>query len=259
MTGDARARALVERWQSQRDARARAELVVAYQGLVGKLVRRYPGTRANVDDAMQEGAVGLLIAIDRFDASRGASFATYATLWIRSYLLDFARRTQQVQRLTGRAGRKLFFSLGRHARELARQGREATPEAIAELEGTSVDVVHGVLACVQYRDVELDAVALGGARAVDSFASFDPGADELLDRARETRAGSLLLARAMQELTERERVVVRRRRLEDKPAPLRTIGAELGLSGERVRQIEARALERIATFIRRARTTARAA
>lgn len=245
---EAEARVLIRRWQVDGDERARAAVVEQYMPLVWKWVKKYPGTNHMRDDAVQEGAIALMRAIDGFDASKGTNFATYASLWIRSYLLTLIRSASSVQRLRSRDARELFNNLGEHMRTLARDCREATPEAIAEVAGVKVDTVQRVLGHVRRVDVDLDTPSALGSRStkLDALSDGRPGADELLDAAREEHAAKTVIALAMSRLTEREQHIVRRRRLEEPGATLAELGEELGVTRERIRQIEARALKKVA-------------
>lgn len=254
MTGDARARVLVERWQTHRDAAARAELVRLYTPLLRNWARKYPGAGDRRDDAFQEAAIGMLVAIDRFDPTRGASFATYARLWIKARMLAFIKRTGPVQRLNTRESRRVFHQLGRHMRALEREGRSITAEGIAEVSGADVAVVQAVLAHAHRIDVELDAPASPGSRTsrIEQLPAELPPADELLDAAREADRARRAIALAMHTLDAREREIVQLRWFEEPRWSLRRIGAHIGLSGERVRQIECDALRKLAQRVGRA-------
>jgi len=245
LTGNARALALIDRWRTHRDPAARATVVAQYMPLVHRWVKRYPHSRFRVEDATQEGTIGLLLAIDHFKPEHNVAFGLYAALWIRNRLTSFIREDQVVRRLRSRGARVMFSRIGKIDRELSRAGEESTPEAIAAMGGVPVRAVEDVLGFLR-GDVWADKRVDDEEALVDLLVAPGTPADELLDEARTTAKLRADLTAALELLDDRERTVIRRRFLEEPPASLRTVGATFGLSGERVRQIENRALRKIA-------------
>lgn len=245
----AEAVALVIRWQDHRDQRARDRLLAGHLGIVGAVLRRYPGARRKdvFEDATIEGVLGLLHAIDQFDRTKSASFGMYAKLWVRAYILSFLQHGRMM-RDSSRAGRRVFHNVGRAMRELHQQGIEATPTEIARVLGISEADCARALAALS-DPASFDAPVLDGAGKPrplgDLIPSDDAPADEQLDEIRERWRSDVKLHRALAQLPPRWRTVVEARYLREPPLSFRAAGALIGVCSERARQIQVEALERM--------------
>jgi RNA polymerase sigma-32 factor len=252
-----REQALARRWRDEADDAALQELTGAYMRLVIAMAGKFRRYGLPMADLVQEGAVGLMQAADRFDPDRGVRFSTYAGWWVRAAMQDYVLRNWSIVRTgTTASGKSLFFKLrGLRARLGDLEGR-LTAEARA-----------GIAAALGVEEVEVEAMAarMGGPdRSLDAPIAGDSEEDWLgllpdeRDRPDqqvqatidgERRTG--LVGRSMAVLTARERSVIEARRLAEDPVTLEALGAQMGVSKERVRQIEQAALGKLRAFIER--------
>jgi RNA polymerase sigma-32 factor len=244
-------RRLARRWRDQADTTALMALAESNFGLVIHQARRFhahaPG-RASLDDLIQEGAVGLMVAARRFDPDAGTRLSTYATYWIRACLMEVMLRGHGVVRIgTTRAQRRVFFALGRARRRIERSGGEVNSASLAKALDVSVADVEAMLPRMGGRDASLDGPADGQEGASWSAVLPNDGVDPETDVA-EREAGlerRRLLSAALRRLPSRELAIIRARHLASTPATLEELGGRLGVSRERVRQIESRAIARL--------------
>ena len=126
-------RALFARYKAAPDTQTEDALVLKYQPLVYKIVHKFRGHSENFDDLVQEGNLGLFMAVRKYDPDRGVKLSTYAAYWIRAYILKFILDNARMVRLgTTQAQRKLFFGLRKEQQKLAAQGIDATPAILAD-------------------------------------------------------------------------------------------------------------------------------
>jgi RNA polymerase sigma-32 factor len=205
-------------------------------------------------DLIQEGHVGLLEAAARFEPEREVRFSTYARWWIRAAIQNHILRNWSIVRGgTSSSQKALFFSLRRLRAKLAQDGDSLTTTEIHRRIADAIGVSEADVALMDSRlsspDLSLNAppAEADGATSewVDFLADDGPLPDETgvaaIDGERRTR----WLAEALRVLSERELRIIRARRLDDEPATLEALGATLGISKERVRQIESRALDKL--------------
>ncbi len=241
---------LARRWREQGNERALHELVRAYTRLVVATAARFRNYGLPMGDLVQEGNVGLMQAASRFEPDREVRFSTYAAWWIRSAMQDYILRNWSIVRTgTTAAQKSLFFNLRRlRARiENATSGASMSKEGREWIAGQlQVDVteVEAMEMRLSATDQSLNAPVADGSDEdwQDFLADQRPSPEDVVIGMRDSRTRSAWLAEALGELSPRERTIIQERRLREEGATLEELGRELGVSKERVRQLEHRAL-----------------
>ena len=239
-------RRLVEAAQAG-DRRAREELVEAFLPLIAGVARVYRGSSAITRvELMQEGVVGLLRALERYDATLGVPFWGYAAWWVRQAMQQLIAELTRPMVLSDRALRQLSQLKRAHGEYLAEHGREPSGNELADRTGLSHAQVGEMLALERVPQ-SMDEPVQGAEGELGAFGELlaDPLAgdayEQLLDHSEIEQIRALLGS-----LNDRERMILRARYGLDGPEQsLRDIGERIGLSGERVRQIEKRALGKL--------------
>jgi RNA polymerase sigma-32 factor len=249
-------RELAVDWVHRRNERALHKLAHAHMRLVIALAVRFRNYGLSMPDLIQEGHVGLLEAAARFEPERDVRFSTYATWWIRASIQDHILRNWSIVRGgTSSAQKALFFNLRRlRARISQAAGSAASMDAvyaeIATAVGVSKNDVATMAARMSGNDLSLNAPLAdsdGGASSdrMDFLTDTQPLPDAIVEENIDSNRRMNWLKAAFTVLTDREARIIRERRLQDDAATLESLGARLGISKERVRQIENRALEKL--------------
>ena len=238
------------------DREAAERLVTANLRLVIKIAFQYHRQWANVLDLIQEGNVGLVEALSRYDPSREIRFSSYAQYWIRAMILRFLLDNFRLVRLgSTRAGRKLFFQLQKERDRLMKEGIKPTSRLIAENLGVAEHEVDAV-------DQHMRAPAL----SLHAPTNDDPEGRTLSEVVPETQPHdpeddaarselSSIVQEKLQEFAknnlrdERERIIWEQRMLATDPVSLSSLGEHFGVSKERIRQVEARMKQKLRTFL----------
>ena len=247
---------LSRRWLEGGDKAAADKLVLSNMRAVIKISAEFANQHVPFADLVQEGTMGLLRAVDRYDPERGTRFLSYAAWWIRAFIRDYLLRTRSLVRLgTTQRQRTVYSRLGKAKAAAAREGLsgEARMERMVELIGVDRKTVESMMGRLGGYDVSLDQ-PVGGESDSAPRANFIPGKDanpeELLGDAQQARRDRDNLRKAIATLPEREQLIIRRRHLADRPDTLQEVGEDLGISRERVRQLEVRALRRMREWLR---------
>jgi len=235
------------------DTRAAHALVTANLRFVVKVAHEYRAYGLRLADLIQEGNIGLMRAVQKFDPDKGIRLISYAVWWIRAYIQNFLLRSWSMVKVgTTQAQRKLFFSLGRTRRALcADDGAGALgPDdfrRIARRLHVKPSEVEEMEQRMDGRDVSLDAPVGddGGAVHLDFVPSREPGADLELGEAEEKLQLRLAVAEALERLDERERFIIVKRIMSERPMTLKELGEHFGFSRERARQLEIRAKQKL--------------
>lgn len=245
---------LALRWRSDGDQAAMHKLTSAHMRLVIAMATRFRHYGLSLADLIQEGHVGLLEAAARFEPAREVRFSTYATWWIRASMQDYILRNWSIVRGgTSSTQKALFFNLRRLRAKLTRGGEERMTDAaygaIAARIGVSRADVASMDARLSGRDISLNAT-IGeddgaGAERMDLLPDTSALQDEVVGDGIDTGRRLGWLEAALAVLSERELRIVRERRLVEESCTLDALGHRLGISKERVRQIETRALEKL--------------
>jgi RNA polymerase sigma-32 factor len=247
---------LARRWREENDEAALHKLVTAYSRLVIATAVRFRNYGLPLSDLMQEGNVGLMQAAARFEVSRDVRFSTYAAWWIKSAMQDFILRNWSIVRTgTTAAQKSLFFNLRRLRAQIA-GGEALTGEGrdkIAETLGVPLRDVVQMEQRLSGQDQSLNA-PIGEAsedEAQNFIADDRPSPEQVVIGMRDGATRARWLNEALSQLSPRERQIIHARRLQDEGATLEELGQVLGVSKERVRQLENRALTKLRTAILR--------
>ena len=248
---------LARRWRDRRDPDAIRQLVGSHLRLVIKIARSNRGYGLPMNDLISEGMVGLMQAAERFDPDRGFRFATYAMWWIRATIQEYVLHSWSLVKIgTTAAQKRMFFNLRRTKSrlQLLDEG-DLAPEAVAEIARE--------LGVREAEVVEMTRRLASGDQSLNAMVSGDSNqdwqdflVDERLDpetliaNADEFEKRRKLVHDALKLLPARERRIVEQRKMRDEPLTLGQLAQELGVSRERVRQLEVRALETIRRSVR---------
>jgi RNA polymerase sigma-32 factor len=244
---------LALRWKEHRDQRALNRITIAHMRLVIAMAARFRHFGLPIGDLVQEGHVGLLEAAARFEPEREVRFSTYATWWIRASMQDYILRNWSIVRGgTSSAQKALFFNLRRLRAKLANGSEPLSNNALYREVSAALGVSEADVAMMDSRlsapDSSLNtplADDSGAAERQDFLVDDEPLPDEVVGDAIDLERRADWLRAALSALNDRELSIIERRRLSDDGATLEELGSSLGISKERVRQIEARAMEKL--------------
>ncbi len=240
-------------WRDERDVRALHRLITAYMRLAISMAAKFKRYGAPMGDLIQEASLGLMKAADKFDPDRGVRFSTYAVWWIKASIQDYVMRNWSMVRTGSTSSQKsLFFNMRRVQARLEREAaaagvtldRHNMREMIATEVGVPLHDVELMEGRLSGSDFSLNATQSAedeGREWIDTLEDNSTQAAELVAQHKDIDTLRGWLVRALHDLNERERFIVRERKLRDDPRTLESLGNELGLSKERVRQLEAAA------------------
>ena len=240
-------------WRDQRDEQALHRLITAYMRLAISMASKFRRYGAPMPDLIQEASLGLMKAAEKFDPDRGVRFSTYAVWWIKASIQDYVMRNWSMVRTGSTSSQKsLFFNLKRVQakleREAAQRGERLDQFQLRQLVAVEVGVPLHDVEMMEGRlsgsDFSLNATQStddDGREWIDALEDDATQAAEAVELAHDQAQLRTWLVRAMQALNPRERFIVTERKLREVPRTLESLGEELGLSKERVRQLEAAA------------------
>jgi RNA polymerase sigma-32 factor len=243
---------LATRWREHADRDAAHRLVTSHLRLVAKLASGYRGYGLPMGEVISEGNVGLMRAVERFEPDRGFRLATYAIWWIKASIQDYILRSKSLVKMGTTANqKKLFFNLRKAKSRISAVGEgDLHPDQVA-LIAKGLDVPEQEVIDMNRRlsgDVSLNVPLSEDADSgmlQDRLADDAPRQEQILVESQEIANGRKALAEALTQLNERERRIFVARRLAETPSKLEELADKFGVSRERVRQIEARAFEKV--------------
>lgn len=251
--------ALARAWKEEGDQAALHRIANAYMRLVIAVAARFRHYGLPFPDLVQEGVIGLMQAAARFEPERNLRFSTYASWWIRSSVQDYVLRNWSIVRTgTTSSQKSLFFNLRRLRARINDTGSGAlAPEHrayVATALKVGEDDVESMAARLAAVDRSLNAPFSenGDGQWQDLVPDENPDPETAVMASRDGLTRSRWLAEALSRLSEREQLIIRQRRLVDESVTLEKLGERLGISKERVRQIEHHALGKLKTFIEEA-------
>ena len=243
---------LARRWVEHEDTEAAHQLVTSHLRLVAKIAMGYRGYGLPVAELISEGNIGMMQAVKRFDPERGFRLATYAMWWIRASIQEYILHSWSLVKMgTTAAQKKLFFNLRKLKGQMkAIDEGDLSPENVKEI-ASRLDVPEHEVMSMNARLSGPDH-SLNAPRSAESDGEWqDWLVDECQDQEQvyadreELNERSKLLLAAMEKLNPREQYIIQKRRLSESAATLEELGSEFGISRERVRQVEAKAFEKL--------------
>ncbi|MEI7448124.1 MAG: RNA polymerase factor sigma-32 [Desulfomonile sp.] len=230
------------------DVEAAHELVVSHLPFVVKIAYKYKYYMLPMQDLIQEGTIGLMKAVKRFDPHKGYRLVSFAIWWIKAYIKNFILKSWSLVKLgTTQAQRKLFFRIGDIGEHLDQDSRDTRIGELASELKVSTDDVIEVEARVRARDRFLNET-VGEDRdltAIELLEDLGPDQEELLIEHETSKELKTATRRALKKLDQRERFIIKKRFMEESPWTLQKLGEHFGTSRERVRQLETRALTKL--------------
>ena len=248
-------------WRDSRDEAALHRLITAYMRLAISMAAKFKRYGAPMNDLVQEAGLGLMKAADKFDPDRGVRFSTYAVWWIKASVQDYVMRNWSMVRTASTSSQKsLFFNMRRVQAQLEREaqqtGEKLDKHQLNQLIATEVGVPLNDVEMMDGRlsgsDFSLNATQASdeeGREWIETLEDENARADLSVEEEHDQQRLANWLDIAMDALNEREQFIVRQRKLVESPRTLESLGAELGLSKERVRQLEAAAFGKMRKYL----------
>jgi RNA polymerase sigma-32 factor len=241
---------LALRYREKGDIAAAHKLITSNLRFVVKIALEYKNYGLKLLDLIQEGNIGLMMAVKKFDPHKGFRFISYAVWWIRAYIQNFIIKSWSLVKIgTTQAQKKLFYKLGKVRRLLeAPQGdHPQSYEDIAKDLGVKEEEIHEMEQRMSRRDLSLDLPFDEDQELAPLALLSDdaPDQEDILIRSQDSQIQKNEVSKALARLSERERYIISHRIMSDNPLTLREIGDTLELSRERIRQIEKEALTKL--------------
>ncbi|MCO6414135.1 MAG: RNA polymerase sigma factor RpoH [Thiogranum sp.] len=246
-----RERELAIRLRDQNDLEAARELVLSHLRFVVRIARGYSGYGLPLADLIQEGGIGLMKAVRRFDPEVGVRLVSFAVHWIKAEIHEYILRNWRIVKVaTTKAQRKLFFNLRSSKKRLGWFSREEV-ESVAEDLGVAPETVLEMESRMSGQDMSFDPLEAGDdddsawtpAAYLAASGSWDPA--QVLEQADLSQQQSAGLQDALEQLDERTRIIVEQRWLAEEKATLHQLADRFGVSAERVRQLENNAIKKL--------------
>ena len=248
-------------WRDSRDEAALHRLITAYMRLAISMAAKFKRYGAPMNDLVQEAGLGLMKAADKFDPDRGVRFSTYAVWWIKASVQDYVMRNWSMVRTGSTSSQKsLFFNMRRVQAQLEREAQQTGDsldkhqlnQLIATEVGVPLNDVEMMDGRLSGSDFSLNATQASdeeGREWIDTLEDENARADLTVEEEHDQQRLVDWIGVAMDALNEREQFIVRQRKLIESPRTLESLGAELSLSKERVRQLEAAAFGKMRKYL----------
>lgn len=245
--------AAARHYVKHQDKESAQRLVLANLRLVVKIAMEYHSAFQNVLDLIQEGNMGLLRAVEKYDVDKNVRFSSYAAWWVRAFILKYIIDNFRLVKIgTTQAQKKLFFNLMKEKEQIEKLGFKSTPKLLSERLDVKEDEVREMELRMGTREVELDAPRPNyeGASQMDFVAS---PVDSVEDRVEENELQDILM-RNLGEFTAglnpKEKAIFQERLFSEMPKTLQEIADEYKITRERIRQIESRVIDKVRVFFK---------
>jgi len=234
-------REIAERIRLFKDKEAEQKLVVANLRLVVKIALDYYSYHLNVLDLIQEGNVGLLRAVRKYDPERGTRFSTYASFWIRAYILKYLMDSWSIVKIgTKDSQRKLFYSLNKEKEKLEKAGISPSADVLAQNLDVSTADIEDMEKRLYNGDVSLEDPLYGGGEEVMDTIGTDEDIEETVAEKEKREIFRTRLVEFKKMLNEKERFILDHRIMAEDPITLREIGERFNTSRESIRQLQSK-------------------
>ncbi len=249
---------LAKRWSETEDLEAAHKLITSHLRLVVKIAVGFRGYGLPLLEMISEGNIGLMQAVKKFDPEKGFRLSTYAIWWIRASIQEYILRSWSLVKIgTTASQKKLFFNLRRLKSRLRKIDNNALSAEDVKTISMELDVpeqdVREMDSRLNQADQSLNSPIMendeNSGEMLDLIASDVESHEVVLAESQDLARKRRLFARAMENLNEREREIIAARRLSDNPATLEDLSQSYGISRERIRQIENRAIEKMQEFV----------
>ncbi len=247
---------LARRVKYNKDKDAALKLVTSHLKLVVKIAIEFQKKwMQNLMDLIQEGNVGLLKAVQKFDPDKGIKFSYYAAFWIKAYILKFIMDNWRLVKIgTTQTQRKLFYNLNKEKQALQKEGITPDVEALSERLDVDEKEIIEMMQRLSHQDFSLDSPfgdEDSNTTHLDMVPALEPAMEEELAKREMSENIQKYIKRILPKLNDKEKDILFKRLLTSNPLTLREIGEKYGITRERVRQIEARLLEKLKNFLKK--------
>lgn len=242
---------LARQYKETGDKEAAKKLVMSHLRLVVKIAREYRSAYGNLLDLIQEGNLGLMRAVKKYDPERGTRLSSYATYWIKSYILKHILDNFRLIKIgTTQAQRRIFFNLMKEKERIEKLGFQADSKRLAAALDVKPEEVEEMEGRLGKSDLSLDAPVGGDSdrRHIDLIPQSETPADESLDQAHFQNFLEEKLEAFAKTLNERDQKIFQERLVAEVPKTLQSLGDEFGISRERARQLEERIKSKLKEF-----------
>lgn len=249
---------LAKRLAEHQDLEAAHKLTTSHLRLVVKIAMGFRGYGLPLLEMISEGNIGLMQAVKKFDPEKGFRLSTYAIWWIKASIQEYILRSWSLVKIgTTAAQKKLFFNLRRMKNRLQKLDNRSLSAADVKAIANELDVSESEVVDMDMRlshaDTSLNSPLIDGdensGEAIDLLASDNDNQEVVYLESQDMAYKRGLFAAAMEKLSEREREIIVARRLNENPATLEDLSQSYGISRERIRQIENRAMEKLQEFV----------
>ncbi len=244
-------RALAEKVFQYKDKEAARILILSNLKLVVKIALGYYNTYMNVRDLIQEGNIGLMQAVKKYNPYKGTKFSTYASFWIRAYMLKYIRNNWSLVKIgTTESEKKLFYGLEKEKRRLEAKGIIPVPQLLASNLDVKEEDIEDMERRLSMADVSLDQPAYDeGEETMMDMVKTDRDIEDVVEEREKKSIAARKIAEFRGMLNERELYIFEHRVMTDEPMTLQEIGDHFNISRERARQIEKGVSTKVSTYL----------